>query len=90
MADHIDDLKDALSHKLLGSPYDPKGPTPEHNFIRKMAEVVSASDAGDMTPPEFRAILANNPVPGFDWNLWLADRVADGTYDNSVFDTYDD
>lgn len=82
--EHIEDLKEALSLSLLESPYDPSGYTPEHNQIRKLAEVVQAFDVGSISTNHFLTILRNNPIPGFSWDHWLSQMVDEGLYDEKV------
>jgi len=78
--EYIDDLKDALSHALLQTSYDSNGYTEVHQFIRKMAGIITA----DPFPRLLVTILKNNPVPGFSWEHWLVRMVEEGVYDDSI------
>jgi hypothetical protein len=84
---HINDLRETLSQKLLGSSYDPKGYTPEHVKIRKLAEVVMGFDLADVTLDELRVIFRNNNIPDFDLDQWLLSWVEQGVYDERMFNT---
>lgn len=84
--DHIDDLKDVLSLRLLGHPWSPQGHTPEHTTIRHLASTLRAYDSGEVSMNHVRSTFAARPVPGFDLNQWLTDKVVEGVYDRSIFE----
>ena len=84
--DHIKDLKDVLSLRLLGTSYVPatSRPTPEHSTILGLASQVRSYDSGEIGMNTVREAFAQAAVPGFDFDQWLGNQVALGVYDASV------
>lgn len=86
MTDHLSDLRAVLSQSLLGSPSasEAGGSLPEHQQIDRMVGAVGEHDVGGMSAMRMRTILKNNPVPNFDVDQWLTEKVAEGVYDGAV------
>ena len=77
---HIEDLKDRLSAQLAQSPSDLYGRTWSQTVIDTLVEAVQAMDRGAATEADAQQIFRTFRIPGFRFELWLAEMVEEGVY----------
>ncbi|MDQ2066750.1 hypothetical protein Q9295_10205 [Xinfangfangia sp. CPCC 101601] len=80
MADVIPELKDLLSHHLLGTPYDPTSTQRERFVIDHLAHETRLWETGGNTDEELKAIFGQHDLGQFDLEQWIESKVASGDY----------
>lgn len=78
--DVIPELRNLLSHHLLGHPYDRSSNVPENALINHLSEAMIGFEVGDYNVNELRAIFRQHQIPGFDLDQWLQRQVDRGVY----------
>ena len=72
------DLANALSHTMLGTPYDDRSTLPERFQIDNLAEMAEDFAMGDTSLDELIQAFSGT---GFDIQLWISQMVTQGHFD---------
>lgn len=83
MPQHIDGLKDLLSHHLTSQPYDRQATRPETFDIQNLSMVVQGFEQGEYDMTELRDAFATL-APGFDVDQWVQQQADEGVYSPSA------
>lgn len=92
MAQPSQELKDILSHYMLGSPYDPSSVHSERWLIDHLVEMTCDFEIGTTSYDDLKRIFDQHKdqLNGFDLQHWIESKVAEGVYDDPYEDVYVD
>lgn len=81
MADIALELRDLLSHHLLGHPYDPSSTHREKFLIDHLVEQYRWWEVGSVTYQELRDTFAQHNLGNFDLDAWITSKAEEDEID---------